>query len=107
LGWALGCGLICLLVAIALERTVAQGHGKAVFFGLFVTSFIGQTFRRSLKDPRVAAFLSGVAAIHVLLIFIMPNDRDYAGGLLAPAGIVDIAMLYFLFGVLMRRKSRN
>jgi len=102
--WALICALGSLLVGIALNETVAHGHGKAIAFGVFVTGFIAKTFQKSLGQSSVAAFLAGVAAFHVLLVFIMPDDSRYPGGLLFPAGVADIAIFYYLFGLVAKRR---
>lgn len=103
LTWALICMVASLAVAILLNETVAQGHGKAIFFGVFVTSFIAKTFQKSLSQRRVSKFLVGVAAFHILLIFILPEDSQYPGGLLFPAGIVDIGLFYYLFNITVNR----
>jgi hypothetical protein len=51
----------------------------------------------------VAAFLLCVAAFHGLLVFIIPSDNQYPGGLLFPAGLIDIALFYYLFGIIVKR----
>lgn len=102
LTWALICMLVSLAVAIAFNETVARGHAKSIFFGVFVTSFIAKTFQKSLGQSRVTTFLAVVAAFHVALIFVLPNDSQYAGGLLFPAGIVDIGIFYLLFGLVAK-----
>jgi len=101
--WALICMVASLAVAMLLNETVFQGHGKAIFFGIFVTSFIAKTFQKSLAQSSVIAFLIGVVAFHVLLVFILPDDGGYPGGLLFPAGIADIGICYYLFGLVVKR----
>jgi hypothetical protein len=101
--WALICMAASLAVAILLNETVAEGHGKAIFFGVFVTSFIAKTFQKSLNQKSVIIFLIGVAAVHILLIFILPDDSHYLGGLLFPAGIADIGLFYYLFSITVNR----
>lgn len=103
LPWALVCMVASLVVAIGLNETVAQGHGKAIFLGVFVTAFIAKTFQKSLGQSSVLAFLAGVATFHLLMIFILPDDSRYPGGLLFPIGIVDIAVFYYLFGLVSKR----
>ena len=103
LTWAIICMLGSLAVAIALNETVAQGHGKAIFFGVFVTAFIAKTFQKNMNQGTVVTLLIFVAAFHVLLIFILPKDENYPGGLLFPVGIVDIAIFYCLFWLIMKR----
>ncbi len=105
LPWALACALGSLLVGIVFNETVAHGHGKAIFFGVFVTAFIAKTFQKSLNQGSVFTFLVGVVAFHIALIFILPEDNQYPGGLLFPAGIVDIAIFYFLFTLVEKRNS--
>ena len=90
-----------------LNETIAHGHGKAIFFGVFVTSFIAKTFQKSLNQGSVFVFLVGVAAFHIALVFLLPEDSQYAGGLLFPAGIIDIGMFYLLFTFLEKRRSPN
>ena len=103
LPWALICMLASLVVAIALNETVAPGHGKAICLGVFVTAFIAKTFQKSLGQSSVMAFLAGVAAFHILLVFVLPDDSRYPGGLLFPIGVVDIAIFYYLFGLVAKR----
>jgi hypothetical protein len=103
LPWAIMCMLASLVVAIALNETLAHGHGKAIFFGIFVTAFIAKTYRHAVGQRRVAAFLLCVAAFHGLLVFIIPSDNQYPGGLLFPAGLIDIALFYYLFGIIVKR----
>ena len=103
LPWALICMVLSLVVAIGLNETVASGHGKAIFLGVFVTAFIAKTFQKSLGQSSVLAFLAGVAAFHILLVFGLPDDNQYPGGLLFPVGIVDIAIFYYLFGLVVKR----
>jgi hypothetical protein len=103
LPWALMCALASLVVGITLNETLAHGHGKAIAFGVFVTTFIAKTFQKSLFQSSVAAFMACVVAFHVFLVFIMPNDSRYAGGLLFPAGVIDIGIFYYLFGLVTKR----
>lgn len=101
--WALICMVSSLAVVILLNETVAQGHGKAIFFGVFVTSFIAKTFQKSLNKSNVAFFLLCVAIFHVALVFLLPEDSQYPGGLLFPAGIADIGLFYYLFSITVKR----
>ena len=103
LPWALICALASLVVGIAFNETVAHGHGKAIAFGVFVTTFIAKTFQKSLSQRNVLVFLIGVAAFHILLVFILPDDSAYPGGLLFPAGIADIGLFYYLFSITVKR----
>lgn len=101
--WALICMAFSLVVAILLNETVAQGHGKAIFFGVFVTSFIAKTFQKSFNQRAVIKFLMCVTVFHIMLVFILPNDSQYPGGLLFPAGVVDIGLFYCLFSIIVNR----
>jgi len=100
---ALICMVSSLAVAIVLNETIARGHGKAIFFGVFVTSFITMTFRRSLIQVRIIAFLIGVAIFHIVLVFVLPADKGYPGGFLFPLGMVDIAIFYYISGFFTKR----
>lgn len=95
--------VVSLAVAILLNETVAEGHGKAIFFGVFVTSFIAKTFQKSLNQIRVGIFLVCVAAFHIVLVFVLPDDSQYPGGLLFPAGIADIGLFYYIFTITVKR----
>lgn len=95
--WAFSCMLISLVAAIGLNETVAQGHGKAIFFGFFMTAFIAKIAQKVISEPKIIAFLSCVAAFHVILVFISPPDSAYPGGILFPAGILELIVLYYAF----------
>jgi len=101
--WAFSTMLICMAIAIGMNETVANGHGKAIFFALFMTAFIAKIAQRVVYEPRIKVFLVGVLTFHVFLIFVIPNDGRYPGGLLFPAGILDLIVMYFLF----QRAARN
>jgi hypothetical protein len=95
--WAFSTMLICMAIAIGMNETVANGHGKAIFFALFMTAFIAKISQKFIRERRIKVFLMGVLAFHVILVFVIPNDGRYPGGLLFPAGILDIIVMYFLF----------
>ena len=104
LPWALACMVVSLAVAIGCDMTVAEGHGKAIFLGLFVTAYVAKIFQESLRRSSTMVFLAGVAAFHFLLIFILPDDSRYPGGLLLPIGVADLAACYYVFGLVSKRR---
>lgn len=94
--WSLLCMAISLAIAFAMNATVAHGHGKPIFYGVFMTAFIAKIAQRSIFRAPVIIFLLCVATFHVALVFILPTDNRYPGGFLFPAGIIELIILYYL-----------
>ena len=89
--------LLALIPAFALNATIAHGHGKPIFFALFMTALVTKIAQNGLTNRKVILFLVVVAGFHLALIFLLPLDNRYPGALLVPAGMVDLVILYYLF----------
>lgn len=103
----MSCAVICLIIAIAADETIAHGYGKAVLLGLFVTSIVVRTFWPQRNQRYVTLFFVMVAVFHVALLFIMPNDSRYPGGLLFPIGIADVSMFYVIYLFFVKQKEAD
>jgi len=94
---------ICLIIAIFLNETIAHQHGKAIFFAIFMTAFITKIAQPYMLRTTIQVFIFCVAACHIALIFVIPIDRAYPGGLLFPVGIIDLLIFYFIFQKIARK----
>ena len=97
LTWALLCMVLSLIVAIAANETVLPGKGKLIFLSVFVTAFVGQSIAEMASRKFVMGFLASIALVHAVFVAMGPHDNSYAGGLLFPIGIMDIAFWYLAF----------
>lgn len=95
--WAFLFGAISLAVAIFLNETIAHGRGKSLFFVIFMTGCAIKTARNLLEDKKILVFLFFVILLHILLVFVIPTDDQYPGGILFPAAILDYTIFYLIF----------
>ncbi len=95
--WAFLFLAITFVFSIALERTIAPGRGKAIFFATFMAGCAIKTAQKVWRDSKVLALLFCVVVLHAALVFVIPLDDQYAGGLLFPAAILDYVVFYLIF----------